>query len=103
MPNPRGSQRPEGAFMPPVLSPATEDSRPGGKATTPPVVATLEPLSREDKEALNTRVPASTARRLKWFTKHYEYTVTNVVDVALQELFARHGVPNIDSNGEIVE
>ncbi|GCE38433.1 hypothetical protein Rhow_001485 [Rhodococcus wratislaviensis] len=45
----------------------------------------------------------STSRRLGWFTQEYGYSVTNVVDVALQEFFVRNGVPDVDSNGEVAE
>ncbi|MFC0454683.1 MULTISPECIES: hypothetical protein [Rhodococcus] len=44
----------------------------------------------------------STSQRLEWFTKEHGYTVTNVVDVALQEFLARKGVPDVDTLREIV-
>ncbi|PBC39245.1 hypothetical protein CJ179_34850 [Rhodococcus sp. ACS1] len=51
---------------------------------------------------MNTRVLVSTSQRLEWFTKEHGYTVTNVVDVALQEFLARKGVPDVDTLREIV-
>ena len=71
--------------------------------STPRITSALEPKKGPDKEPLNTRVLVSTSRRLGWFTQEYGYSVTNVVDVALQEFFARNGVPDVDSNGEVAE
>lgn len=105
MPNPRGpvhhnvrSRRRTDVRETPISSPSS-----GAETATPPVTSTLEPKKGPDKEPLNTRVLVSTSRRLGWFTNEYGYSVTNVVDVALQEFFARNGVPDVDSNGEIAD
>ncbi|MFD9669754.1 hypothetical protein ACFWAY_50805 [Rhodococcus sp. NPDC059968] len=52
---------------------------------------------------LNTRVLASTEARLTWLVKNRNFSVTNVVDVALQEFFDRYSVPPADLDGRIVE
>lgn len=106
MPNSRGlgsrSGRSRGRAS--ALSAApSQDSAPHGATTRPPAASMLEPKKGPEKEPLNTRVLASTSRRLGWFTNEYGYSVTNVVDVALQEFFARNGVPDIDSHGEVVD
>jgi hypothetical protein len=99
----RSQGRPS-AFEASALSAASsQDSASQDAAKRPPAAAMLEPKKGPEKEPLNTRVLASTSRRLGWFTNEYGYSVTNVVDVALQEFFARNGVPDIDSNGEVVD
>ena len=107
MPDSRGpgsrntrTERSETPTPPPVR---TEHPTSGTHTATPRITSTLEPKKGPDKEPLNTRVLVSTSRRLGWFTQEYGYSVTNVVDVALQEFFARNGVPDVDSNGEIAE
>jgi hypothetical protein len=46
---------------------------------------------------------ASTEARLNWLVKDRQSTVTNVVDVALQEFFDRYSVPQVDADGRIAE
>ncbi|MGW5151840.1 hypothetical protein [Rhodococcus koreensis] len=55
------------------------------------------------KVQLNTWVLASTEARLKWLTANRQFTVTSVVDVALQELLDRYDVPAADPDGRIRE
>ncbi|MDF3313105.1 hypothetical protein P3H15_50255 [Rhodococcus sp. T2V] len=55
------------------------------------------------KVQLNTWVLASTEARLKWLVKNRQFTVTSVVDVALQELLDRYDVPPADPDGRIGE
>ncbi|WP_016881771.1 hypothetical protein [Rhodococcus oxybenzonivorans] len=52
---------------------------------------------------LNTWVLASTEARLKWLAANRRFTVTSVVDVALQELLDRYDVPPADPDGQIRE
>ena len=74
----------------------------GSVTPSPELTAKLEPRKGPVKVALNTRVLASTEVRLDWLVKNREFTVTNVVDVALQEFFDRYGVPPADPDGRIV-
>ncbi|MFC9549732.1 hypothetical protein ACFTWF_02645 [Rhodococcus sp. NPDC056960] len=70
---------------------------------SPGLTAKLEPRKRPAKVPLNTRVLASTEARLNWLVKDRQSTVTNVVDVALQEFFDRYSVPQVDADGRIAE
>ncbi|MGW5153702.1 hypothetical protein [Rhodococcus koreensis] len=63
----------------------------------------LEPRRGPVKVQLNTWVLASTEARLKWLVKDRQFTVTSVVDVALQELLDRYDVPAADPDGRIGE
>ncbi|AII11391.1 hypothetical protein EP51_46190 (plasmid) [Rhodococcus opacus] len=76
-----------------------------GGAGTPSVelTAKLEPRKGPAKVPLNTRVLASTEARLTWLVNDRQSTVTNVVDVALQEFFDRCSVPPADHDGRITE
>lgn len=67
------------------------------------LTAKLEPRKGPTKVPLNTRVLASTEARLNWLVNHRQSTVTNVVDVALQEFFDRYSVPPADLDGRIAE
>lgn len=76
----------------------------------PVVTASIEGLSSKlesrrgpVKVQLNTWVLASTEARLKWLVKNRQFTVTSVVDVALQELLDRYDVPPADPDGRIGE
>lgn len=73
----------------------------GSVTPSPELTAKLEPRKGPVKVALNTRVLASTEVRLNWLVKNREFTVTNVVDVALQEFFDRYGVPPVGPDGRI--
>jgi hypothetical protein len=61
----------------------------------------LESRKGPVKVQLNTWVLASTEARLKWLVANREFTVTSVVDVALQELLDRYDVPSADPDGRI--
>lgn len=61
----------------------------------------LEPRKGPAKEILNTRVLASTSKRLEYFTSKNGFAVTDVVNVALTEFFNKAGVPEPDANGNI--
>ncbi|QII03884.1 hypothetical protein BH92_27760 (plasmid) [Rhodococcoides fascians A21d2] len=61
----------------------------------------LEPRKGPAKEILNTRVLASTSKRLEYFTSKNGFAVTDVVNVALTEFFNKAGVPEPDANGSI--
>ena len=76
----------------------------GGPGTpSPELTAKLEPRKGPTKVPLNTRVLASTEARLNWLVNDRQSTVTNVVDVALQEFFDRYRVPPADHDGRITE
>lgn len=70
---------------------------------SPELTAKLEPRKGPTKVPLNTRVLASTEARLNWLVNNRQSTVTNVVDVALQEFFDRYRVPPVDLDGRIAE
>ncbi|MDH6288198.1 hypothetical protein M2275_003104 [Rhodococcus opacus] len=75
----------------------------GAGAPSPELTAKLEPRKGPTKVPLNTRVLASTEARLNWLVNNRQSTVTNVVDVALQEFFDRYRVPPADHDGRIAE
>ncbi|SEB76060.1 hypothetical protein [Rhodococcus koreensis] len=75
----------------------------GAGGPSPELTARLEPRKGPAKVPLNTRVLASTEARLTWLVNDRQSTVTNVVDVALQEFFDRYSVPPADHDGRIVE
>ncbi|MDJ0419665.1 hypothetical protein ACVH9Z_15240 [Rhodococcus opacus] len=80
---------------------------PGGDpvavGSTEALTSKLEPRRGPVKVQLNTWVLASTEARLKWLVKNRQFTVTSVVDVALQELLDRYDVPPADPDGRIGE
>ncbi|AWK76191.1 hypothetical protein CBI38_32340 (plasmid) [Rhodococcus oxybenzonivorans] len=75
----------------------------GSGMPSPELTAKLEPRKGPTKVPLNTRVLASTEARLNWLVNDRQSTVTNVVDVALQEFFDRYRVPPADLDGRIAE
>ena len=79
----------------------------GGSPEVEPSIAALtsklESRRGPVKVQLNTWVLASTEARLKWLVKDRGFTVTSVVDVALQELLDRYDVPAADPDGRIGE
>ncbi|MGV9870919.1 hypothetical protein [Rhodococcus koreensis] len=79
------------------------DSRTSGAASTEGLSSRLESRRGPVKVQLNTWVLASTEARLKWLVKDRQFTVTSVVDVALQELLDRYDVPAADPDGRIGE
>ncbi|MFZ2172968.1 MAG: hypothetical protein WAW17_02825 [Rhodococcus sp. (in: high G+C Gram-positive bacteria)] len=82
--------------------PGAEDFA-GAGTPSPELTAKLEPRKGPTKVPLNTRVLASTEARLNWLVNNRKSTVTNVVDVALQEFFDRYSVPPADLDGRIAE
>ncbi|MDF3312917.1 hypothetical protein P3H15_49230 [Rhodococcus sp. T2V] len=72
-------------------------------ASTDALSSKLESRRGPVKVQLNTWVLASTEARLKWLVKDRQFTVTSVVDVALQELLDRYDVPPADPDGRIGE
>lgn len=104
-PEPVAQQRvaPTQAPQRPVASAAdVEQSSPSAQPNS--MAATtlgLEPRKGPAKEILNTRVLASTSKRLEYFTSKNGFAVTDVVNVALTEFFNKAGVPEPDANGSI--
>ncbi|MFC9361418.1 hypothetical protein ACFTZB_33175 [Rhodococcus sp. NPDC057014] len=78
-------------------------SSPEVKPSTVALSSKLESRRGPVKVQLNTWVLASTEARLKWLVKNRQFTVTSVVDVALQELLDRYDVPPADPDGRIRE
>ncbi|MFD6063269.1 hypothetical protein [Rhodococcus wratislaviensis] len=76
---------------------------PVAAASTEGFTSKLESRKGPVKVQLNTWVLASTEARLKWLVANRQFTVTSVVDVALQELLDRYDVPPADSDGRIGE
>ncbi|UNN04792.1 hypothetical protein [Rhodococcus opacus] len=72
-------------------------------ASTEALTSKLESRKGPVKVQLNTWVLASTEARLKWLVANQKFTVTSVVDVALQELLDRYDVPSADPDGQIRE
>ena len=76
---------------------------PVAAASTAGLTSKLESRRGPVKVQLNTWVLASTEARLKWLVNNRGFTVTSVVDVALQELLDRYDVPPADPDGRIGE
>jgi len=76
---------------------------PDVQPSTVGLTSKLEPRKGPVKVQLNTWVLASTEARLKWLVANRQFTVTSVVDVALQELLDRYDVPPADTDGRIRE
>ncbi|MFC9363689.1 hypothetical protein ACFTZB_44910, partial [Rhodococcus sp. NPDC057014] len=86
--------------------PRTDARTSGGPVAAAPteeLTSKLESRRGPVKVQLNTWVLASTEARLKWLVKNRGFTVTSVVDVALQELLDRYDVPVADPDGRIGE
>ncbi|MEN0139878.1 MAG: hypothetical protein AAGC80_32315 [Rhodococcus sp. (in: high G+C Gram-positive bacteria)] len=86
--------------------PHDDTPKPAEVVVDPPMVGVRsKPLPRKGprKVQLNTRVLASTEARLNWLAKNRNFSVTSVVDVALQEFFDRYDVPPADPDGRIGE
>ena len=86
--------------------PRNDSRTSGGSVAAAPadaLTSKLEPRRGPVKVQLNTWVLASTEARLKWLVKNRQFTVTSVVDVALQELLDRYDVPPADPDGRIGE
>ncbi|MGW5153527.1 hypothetical protein [Rhodococcus koreensis] len=99
------SSRPSGGGR---MSKSHTDSRaskggPVAAASTEGLSSRLESRRGPVKVQLNTWVLASTEARLRWLVKDRQFTVTSVVDVALQELLDRYDVPAADPDGRIGE
>ena len=65
-------------------------------AAVPPAVAKLQARKRQRKMPLNTYVSPETQHRLEWFRTRGGYTVTDVVEIALNEFLDNAGVPTSD-------
>nr|WP_230990346.1 MULTISPECIES: hypothetical protein [Rhodococcus] len=76
---------------------------PDTEPSTAGLTSKLESRKGPVKVQLNTWVLASTEARLKWLAANRRFTVTSVVDVALQELLDRYDVPPADPDGQIRE
>jgi hypothetical protein len=96
-----GARRPAGGGRSVTAGPG--ERGPGAGTPSPELTAKLEPRKGPTKVPLNTRVLASTEARLTWLVNNRQSTVTNVVDVALQEFFDRYRVPPADHDGRIAE
>ncbi|MGV9871086.1 hypothetical protein [Rhodococcus koreensis] len=98
------SSRPnEGHRTPKPHTDARTSGGPVAAAATEALSSKLEHRRGPVKVQLNTWVLASTEARLKWLVKNRQFTVTSVVDVALQELLDRYDVPAADPDGRIGE
>ncbi|MFC9355141.1 hypothetical protein ACFTZB_00960 [Rhodococcus sp. NPDC057014] len=98
------SSRPSGGGR--TSKPRTDARTSGGPVAAAPtdaLTSKLESRRGPVKVQLNTWVLASTEARLKWLVKNRGFTVTSVVDVALQELLDRYDVPAADPDGRIRE
>jgi hypothetical protein len=91
---PQAPQRPVAADV----EQSSPSAQPNSMAAT---TLGLEPRKGPAKEILNTRVLASTSKRLEYFTSKNGFAVTDVVNVALTEFFNKAGVPEPDANGNI--
>lgn len=104
-PEPVAQQRvaPTPAPQRPVASAADVEQSPPSAQPNSMAATTLglEPRKGPAKEILNTRVLASTSKRLEYFTSKNGFAVTDVVNVALAEFFNKAGVPEPDANGNI--
>ena len=87
----------------PRIDARTSTGGPVAAAPTDALSSKLESRRGPVKVQLNTWVLASTEARLKWLVNNRGFTVTSIVDVALQELLDRYDVPPADSDGRIGE
>ncbi|MFE7421743.1 hypothetical protein [Rhodococcus sp. NPDC057529] len=99
------SSRPSGGgrTSKPRTDARTSTGGPEVSASTDGLSSKLESRRGPVKVQLNTWVLASTEARLKWLVNNRGFTVTSVVDVALQELLDRYDVPPADPDGRIGE
>lgn len=68
------------------------------QAGTPTGLSSLRAKRAPTKTPLNTYVLASTARRLEAFRRENNFSTTDIVDLALQELLSKAGVPEFDTD-----
>lgn len=100
----RGARREEAARVTPENAPESPSApaAPTPAAAPVPVVSALEAKKEPAKVSLSTRILANTDTRLAWFVKKYDFKLTDVVDVALQELMSRYNVPEVNPvNGKV--
>ena len=76
-----------------------EPSQPQAAATQAPG---LEPRRKATKVPFNTYVQRSTQQRIEWFKSHGGYTVTDIVEVALNQFLDQQGAPRISDAGEVL-
>lgn len=50
----------------------------------------------------NTYVQRSTQQRIEWFKSRGGYTVTDIVEVALNQFLDQQGAPKISETGEVL-
>ena len=93
----------EGRTSKPRTDSRTSKGGPVATASTEGLTSKLESRRGPVKVQLNTWVLASTEARLKWLVNNRGFTVTSVVDVALQELLDRYDVQAADPDGRIGE
>jgi hypothetical protein len=71
---------------------------PAGATPTP----ALEPRKKAIKVPFNTYVQRSTQQRIEWFKSRGGYTVTDIVEVALNQFLDQQGAPKISESGEVL-
>jgi hypothetical protein len=73
-------------------------------ATTTSAAAptTLEPRKKASKVPFNTYVHRSTQQRIEWFKTHGGYSVTDIVEVALNQFLDQQGAPKFSETGELL-
>jgi hypothetical protein len=78
-----------------------QQSAPMAAIPPPPAAAPpkLEPRRRTPKVPFNTYVHPSTQRRVEWFRVQGGYTVTDIVEAALNEFLDKEGAPKIGDSG----
>ena len=62
----------------------------------------LEPRRKATKVPFNTYVQRSTQQRIEWFKSRGGYTVTDIVEVALNQFLDQQGAPKISETGEVL-
>jgi hypothetical protein len=83
--------QPEHVHPEPLQAPPTATSAPG-----------LEPRKKATKVPFNTYVQRSTQQRIEWFKARGGYTVTDIVEVALNQFLDQQGAPKISETGAIL-
>ena len=80
-------------------APAADGDDPTWDPSQKGVLATIAANKKPSKGPLNTYATTDTLKRLEW-VKNRGHAVTDVVELALHELFDRAGVPAADAIGE---
>jgi hypothetical protein len=68
----------------------------------PTTTTTLQPRKKASKVPFNTYVHRSTQQRIEWFKTHGGYTVTDIVEVALNQFLDQQGAPKVSETGELL-